>query len=183
MSAPVWGSSLVLSEVFTWVHTDDATAAEMDLTRTLTPGQMIVNAQLSITTASMDLGWFYTAMLPAVQYNSAWDKNGFQSLRISDGSTYTLTDYSGGTTDITLNDINGAAYFGDFDDFFASGVWQDAARDLLIRTNIDGVTDGDGSTWPTKTYLRRASDVSPETVEEGQLLTWSATHFDTVALL
>lgn len=182
-SSVEWGSQIALTDNLTWVHTDDATAATIGLYRNITPGKVKVQAALTATTASMDLGWFYTAMKPAIRWDGALVRAGYTEVKMSNGSSYTLEDYTGTGTDVTATGITAIAYRGDFDGAaIVSGIYNEEASDGFIRMNLTSAASGSTTTWQTKAYLRRASAASPETITDGETITWEAEHFDAVAL-
>lgn len=182
-SSVEWGSQIALTDNLTWVHTDDATAGTMGLYRNITPGKVRIQAALTATTASMDLGWFYTAMKPAIRWDGTWVRAGYAEVKMSNGAGYTLEDYTGGSTDITATDITAIGYRGDFDGAaIVSGIYNAEPSEGYIRLNLTSAASGSTTTWQTKAYLRRATTVAPETITDGETITWEAEHFDAVAL-
>lgn len=182
------GKRITIDESVTWVHANDSTMASATLLRAYQNGAFKHELSVEITTATVDLGWLYPAMMPMVSWDGESNKRVFSTIETDSGTVIDLDNHSGGVaTDINAGEalqitanatVDGVSfsYVAKTDRATMAG-FDNANSRCFVRPNINGASAAGGTDWQVKGYFARAVDASNvETFFDGDLLQLNSEH-------
>lgn len=186
------GAEAELTEQSTWQHASDATMATADIVITMTPGITQIAGNVTITTASVGLGFLYTGMAPAVRWDGTWQRSIFDRVAVEGGQQISLDAYAGASNPTVslgkrfslglLGEINvgprsvrlgyGVRVTPDSVNNYAA-----AGAEAFLLPNVDSRPSASGGTdWTVKGYFPRAVNSAPETFANGAVLAFESEH-------